>query len=254
MAMTLKDAIRALKLPILENGVIGFGETSVLLRAVRPFALGGDGAACELRDLLVRVREDGVVTAEESEQIRRMLDRITTGGPNLAMYVRSIPDFPKPGVLFRDVTGILDTPRIFNLALDQIDESLDGVGFDLVVAPESRGFIFGAAIAARHGLSFVPVRKPGKLPRETVSEEYDLEYGKATLHMHKDAIIPGERAIIVDDLLATGGTAAASARLVERLGGKVVKMIFPIELEGFKARAGALKGYDVTTLVKYPGK
>ena len=252
--MTLKDTIRALKLPLLEDGVISLGETSLLLRAVRPFVLNGDGAACELRDLLVQVRKDGVVTLEESDQIRRMLDRITTQGPSLAAYVRAIPDFPKPGVLFRDVTGLLDTPRVFNLALDMIDDALTDIRFDLVVAPESRGFIFGAAIAARHGTAFVPVRKPGKLPRETISEEYDLEYGKATLHMHKDAILRGERAVVVDDLLATGGTAAAAARLVERLGGKVVKMIFPIELEGFKAREGALRGYDVTTLVKYPGK
>ena len=243
-----------LKFPVLNDGIISLGETSLLLRAVRPYALKGDGMACELRDLLLRVRADGIVTREESERVRRLIDKITVGGESLAEYVRSIPDFPKPGVLFRDVTGILDTPRVFNLALDQIHEALRDVEFDLVAAPESRGFIFGAAIAARYGTAFVPIRKPGKLPRETIAEEYDLEYGKAALHMHRDAVIRGERVVVVDDLLATGGTAAAAARLVERLGGKVVKMIFPIELEGFQARANALRGYDVVSLVKYPGK
>ena len=251
---TLEQTLKRLKIPVLDDGVVSLGETSLLLRAVRPYALKGDARACELRDLLLQVRRDGVITSEESELIHRLIDKITVGGESLAEYVRTIPDFPKPGIQFRDVTGLLDTPRVFNLALDQIHEALQDVEFDVVAAPESRGFIFGAAIASRYGTAFVPIRKPGKLPRETISEDYDLEYGKATVHMHKDAILPGERAIIVDDLLATGGTAAASARLVERLGGKVVKMVFPIELEGFQARANALKGYDVVSLVKYPGK
>jgi len=172
----------------------------------------------------------------------------------LENYVRAIKDFPKPGVLFRDVTGILESPDGLQLALDKFSGLLAETEFDLVAAPESRGFIFGAALADRFRKAFVPIRKPGKLPRETIHEEYDLEYGKATLHMHADAIRPGERVVIVDDLLATGGTAAAAARLVERLGGAVVKMIFPIELEGFQARANALKNYSVETLVKYPGK
>ena len=251
---TLEHTLRMLKIPVLNDGVVSLGETSLLLRAVRPYALKGDAQACELRDLLLQVRRDGIITHEESKRVRRLIDKITVGGESLAEYVRTIPDFPKPGVQFRDVTGLLDTPRVFNLALDQIHEALADVEFDVVAAPESRGFIFGAAIASRYGTAFVPVRKPGKLPRETISEEYALEYGKATVHMHKDAILPGERAIIVDDLLATGGTAAACARLVERLGGKVVKMVFPIELEGFLARANALKDYDVVSLVKYPGK
>ncbi len=252
--VTLEQTLQKLKIPIMDDGVVSLGETSLLLRAVRPYALKGDARACELMELLLQVRKDGIITPEESERVRRLLDKITVGGESLAEYVRSIPDFPKPGVLFRDVTGLLDTPRIFNLALDQIHEELREVEFDVVAAPESRGFIFGAAIAARYGTAFVPIRKPGKLPRETISEEYDLEYGKATLHMHRDAIIPGERAVVVDDLLATGGTAAAAARLVERLGGKVVKMIFPIELEGFGARIGLLRRYDVVSLVKYAGK
>lgn len=173
---------------------------------------------------------------------------------NLNNYVKAIPDFPKPGILFRDVTGILESPDGFQLALDMTVGVLAAVEFDLVAAPESRGFIFGAALADRFRTAFVPIRKPGKLPRETISESYDLEYGQATLHMHTDAVKPGQRVVIVDDLLATGGTAKAAARLVERLGGTVVKMIFPIELEGFRAREGLLKGYDVASLVKYPGK
>ena len=172
----------------------------------------------------------------------------------LAECVHSIPDFPKPGVLFRDVTGILDTAEGFRLAIDLIVRSLEGVDFDLVAAPESRGFIFGAALADRLGKAFVPVRKPGKLPRGTISETYQLEYGSAMLQMHVDAVRPGARAVLVDDLLATGGTAAASARLIERLGGKVVKMVFPIELLGFEARKGMLSAYDVVSLVRYPGK
>lgn len=173
---------------------------------------------------------------------------------DLNNYVKAIPDFPKPGILFRDVTGILESPDGFQLALDMTVGVLAAVEFDLVAAPESRGFIFGAAIADRFRTAFVPIRKPGKLPRETISESYDLEYGKATLHMHTDAVKPGQRVVIVDDLLATGGTAKAAAKLVERLGGTVVKMIFPIELGGFKAREGLLKDYDVASLVKYPGK
>ena len=173
---------------------------------------------------------------------------------NLKSYIREIPDFPKPGVLFRDVTGILESGEGLTLALDQIEEALKNVDFDLVAAPESRGFIFGAAIAARYRKAFVPVRKPGKLPRATIKEEYALEYGTAELHIHSDAVKPGEKVVIIDDLLATGGTALAAARLVERLGGKVVKMIFPIELKGFGAREGILNAYDLVSLVQYEGK
>ena len=173
---------------------------------------------------------------------------------SISAYVREVKDFPKPGVLFRDVTGILDSGEGFRLAMIEMERSLSGVQIDKVAAPESRGFIFGAALADRLRCAFVPIRKPGKLPRETIYEKYDLEYASATLHMHKDAIAPGDKVVIVDDLLATGGTAAAAARLVERLGGKVVKMIFPIELEGFAARKGNLAQYDVVSLVAYPGK
>ena len=172
----------------------------------------------------------------------------------LESYVRAVPDFPKPGVLFRDVTGILDSSEGFRLAMIEMEKAVFDPKVDKIASPESRGMIFGAVLADRIRSAFVPIRKPGKLPRETVSEKYALEYGTAELHMHTDAISPGDRVVIVDDLLATGGTAAAAAHLVERMGGKVVRMVFLIELEGFKARENALSGYDVVSLVSYPGK
>ena len=252
--MTVAKVLEAIRGPLLADGKIDFDETTLICRAIRPFVLNGDADAVMLQGLLDRVREDGVIDADESAQIIDALERLAAHKPTLAEYVRAIPDFPKPGVLFRDVTGILDTAAGFALALDGFVAALKDCEFDLVAAPESRGFIFGAALAARLGKAFAPIRKPGKLPRATVSQSYALEYGEATIHMHTDAIIPGERVVIIDDLLATGGTAAAAARLVERLGGTVVKMIFPIELEGFQARVNALKDYDVVSLVKYPGK
>jgi len=252
--MNFEDTIRHVRDIVSADGTIDLDETALLLRVVRPFALKGDVRAQNLERLLEQVRADGVVTRAESERVLAALEALASPKLALADYVRAIPDFPKPGVLFRDVTGILDTAEGFTLALDAIAEALKGVEFDLVAAPESRGFIFGAAIAARFGKAFAPIRKPGKLPRETICETYTLEYGTATVHMHADAVIPGERVVLVDDLLATGGTAAAGARLVERLGGKVVKMIFPIELAGFAARTGLLAAYDVASLVVYPGK
>ena len=252
--MTLAQALRALRKPLLADGRIDVAETAVLLRALRPHVLNGDPDAVSLERDLLRMREDGVITKAESDTIAARLERLAGDVLSLSRYVRAIPDFPKPGVLFRDVTSILEITTAFRLAVGEMEQSLDGVSVDLVAAPESRGFIFGAALADRLRTAFVPIRKPGKLPRETISETYALEYGQATLHMHKDAVIRGERAVIVDDLLATGGTAVASARLVERLGGKVVKMIFPIELEGFGAKTGALKDYDVVSLVRFPGK
>ena len=144
-------------------------------------------------------------------------------------------------------------PDGLKLAIDEMDECLKDVDFDVVVGPESRGFIFGVPVAYNNNKGFVPIRKKGKLPCETISEEYALEYGTATLEVHKDAIKPGQKVVIIDDLIATGGTTEAIIKLVERLGGKVAKIVFLIELEGLKGR-DKLKGYNVASVVKYPGK
>ena len=168
-------------------------------------------------------------------------------------YVRSIPDFPEPGIIFRDVTSILQDADGLHLAIDLIQEKLKDVDFDVVVGPESRGFIFGVPIAYNLHKPFIPIRKKGKLPCETVEKEYDLEYGKATIEMHKDAIKPGQKVVLVDDLIATGGTMEAAAKLVEELGGEVVKIIFLMELAGLKGRE-RLKEYDVESVICYEGK
>ena len=173
---------------------------------------------------------------------------------DLASYLYAIPDFPKPGIVFRDITGILDNAEGLHLAIDELAARLDGVEFDTIVSMESRGFIFGMPLAYKLKKSFVPVRKPGKLPRETVSATYELEYGTDRLEMHKDALKPGQRVVVVDDLLATGGTAEACARLVKSVGATVAKMLFVVELEGFAARTGKLAGHNVDSLVAYPGK
>ncbi|HAK57557.1 MAG TPA: adenine phosphoribosyltransferase [Lachnospiraceae bacterium] len=168
-------------------------------------------------------------------------------------YVRSIPDFPEEGIIFRDITTVLSDADGFKLAIDELLKLLDGVDFDVVVGAESRGFIFGAPLAYALGKPFVLVRKKGKLPCETIEKEYELEYGKATLEMHVDAISKGQRAIIVDDLIATGGTIRAAIDLIERLGGEVVKAVFLIELAGLNGRE-KLKGYDVDSVITYEGK
>ena len=171
----------------------------------------------------------------------------------LEEYVRSIPDFPEPGIIFRDVTSVIQSPEGLKLAIDGLTELVGDTEFDVVVGPESRGFIFGVPVAYKNHKSFVPVRKKGKLPCETISQEYSLEYGTATIEMHKDAIKPGQKVVIVDDLIATGGTIEAIIKLVEALGGEVVKIVFLIELQGLKGRE-KLKGYDVDALIKYEGK
>lgn len=171
----------------------------------------------------------------------------------LEEYVRSIPDFPEPGIIFRDVTSILQDPDGLKLSIDGIIKSLDGVDFDVVVGPESRGFIFGVPTAYALHKSFVPVRKKGKLPCETISAEYELEYGSAVIEMHKDAIQPGQKVVIIDDLIATGGTIEAIIKLVEQLGGEVVKICFVMELAGLKGRE-KLAGYPVESLITYEGK
>lgn len=168
-------------------------------------------------------------------------------------YVRSIPDFPEEGVIFRDVTSILQEADGLKLAIDSMIALLDGLDFDVIAGTESRGFIFGVPIAYALGKPFVPVRKKGKLPCETISETYDLEYGSATIEIHKDAVKPGQKVVLVDDLIATGGTIEAAIRLVENLGGEVVKVIFLMELAGLKGRE-KLTGYDVASVITYEGK
>ncbi|MCI8673303.1 MAG: adenine phosphoribosyltransferase [Lachnospiraceae bacterium] len=168
-------------------------------------------------------------------------------------YVRSIPDFPEPGIIFRDVTTVIQDPDGLKLAVDKLQEMVQDIDYDVVVGPESRGFIFGVPVAYNMHKSFVPVRKKGKLPCETIEMEYELEYGKAVIEMHKDSIKPGQKVVIVDDLIATGGTTEAIVKLVEALGGAVVKICFLMELAGLKGRE-RLAGYDVDAAVIYEGK
>ncbi|NLP35797.1 MAG: adenine phosphoribosyltransferase [Clostridiales bacterium] len=168
-------------------------------------------------------------------------------------YVRSIPDFPEPGIVFRDVTSILQDKDGLKLAIDSMQETLEGIDFDVIVGPESRGFIFGVPIAYNLNKPFIPVRKKGKLPCETVTMDYSLEYGQATIEMHKDAIKPGQKVVIVDDLIATGGTIEAITKLIKMLGGEVVKIVFLMELKGLSGR-DKLKGYDVEAVIQYEDK
>jgi adenine phosphoribosyltransferase len=171
----------------------------------------------------------------------------------VADYIKTIPDFPKPGILFRDVTSVLDNADGFQLSIDEMANLLKDVDYDVIAGVESRGFLFGAPIAYKDHKPFALIRKKGKLPRDTVEESYDLEYGSATIELHKDAIKPGDKVVIVDDLIATGGTVGAAAKLIERLGGEVVKMIFLIELTDLKGREN-LKGYAVDSVVQYEGE
>lgn len=165
-------------------------------------------------------------------------------------YVRNIPNFPKEGIQFKDITTVLQDPDGLRMAITDMQKALVDLDFDVVVAPESRGFIFGVPIAFNTRTAFVPVRKKGKLPYETISETYDLEYGSATIEIHKDAIKKGQRVVIVDDLLATGGTLQAIINLVERLGGEVVKICCLIELPELNGRE-LLKGYDISSSITY---
>lgn len=171
----------------------------------------------------------------------------------LEEYVRSIPDFPEPGIIFRDVTSILQDADGLHLAIDSIQELLEGVDCDVIVGTESRGFIFGVPVAYNLHKPFVPVRKKGKLPCETISQEYDLEYGSAVVEMHKDSIQPGQKVVLIDDLIATGGTIEAAIKMIEQLGGEVVKVVFVMELAGLKGRE-RLKDYDVASVICYEGK
>ena len=168
-------------------------------------------------------------------------------------YVRTIPDFPEPGIMFRDVTTVLQDAEGFKLAIDEMKKLLDGVDFDVIAGAESRGFIFGAPLAYALGKPFVLIRKKGKLPCETVEKSYDLEYGSATIEMHKDSVKPGQKVVVVDDLIATGGTIEAACELIEELGGEVAKVVFLMELAGLNGREKLAK-YDVASVVTYEGK
>ena len=168
-------------------------------------------------------------------------------------YVRTIPNFPEEGIMFRDVTSVLQDADGLQLAIQGIEKLLEGVEYDVVIGPESRGFIFGVPVAYNNKKAFIPVRKKGKLPCETVEMTYDSEYGTATIEMHKDSIKPGQKVVIIDDLIATGGTIEAIIKLVEQLGGEVVKIVFLMELKGLKGRE-KLQGYEVASVIQYDGK
>lgn len=169
---------------------------------------------------------------------------------NLKEMIREIPDFPEKGVLFRDVTTLLKDGEGLCAAVDLIQKELEGVEFDAVLGPESRGFIFGMPIAYNMKKGFIPVRKKGKLPAEVISREYALEYGTATIEIHKDAIYPGMKLVVIDDLMATGGTAKALVDLVQEAGAEVVKLVFLIELDDLKGRE-LLKGCDISSVLHY---
>lgn len=169
---------------------------------------------------------------------------------NLKDYIASIQDFPKEGILFRDITPLLNDPKAYKQTVDTLAEFAKNAGAEVILGPESRGFMFGCPVAIEIGAGFVPVRKPGKLPRATISEKYDLEYGSNELQIHEEAIKPGQKVVIVDDLLATGGTVAATIKMVERLGGEVVGCAFVIELADLNGKE-LLKDYNVFTLLQY---
>ena len=168
-------------------------------------------------------------------------------------YIITIPDFPEEGVMFRDVTSVLQDEDGFRLAVDLMQKKLEGLEFDVIAGAESRGFFFAAPLAYNLHKPFVPVRKKGKLPRATVSIRYELEYDVAELEIHRDAIKPGQKVVLIDDLIATGGTNEAMIKLVESLGGEVIKAVFLMELAGLHGRE-RLKGYDVDAVITYPGK
>ena len=168
-------------------------------------------------------------------------------------YVRTIPNFPKEGIMFRDVTSVIQEPEGLKLAIDTMQDKIKELDFDLVMGAESRGFVFGTPIAYNLNKGFVMCRKKGKLPCETISESYALEYGEATLEIHKDSIKPGQKVLIVDDLIATGGTVEAMIKLVEDLGGQVAGIVFLIELVDLHGR-DKLKGYNVYSAIEYEGE
>ena len=169
---------------------------------------------------------------------------------DLRKYIAEVPDFPKKGILFRDITPLMLDGKAYKEAADAFTKYAKEKKANLIVGPEARGFIFGCPVSVALGIGFAPVRKPGKLPRETVSQSYELEYGSNTLCMHSDAVKPGDRVIVIDDLLATGGTMEATVKLVEKLGGEVVGLAFLIELTELEGRQ-KLADYDILTLISY---
>ena len=185
--------------------------------------------------------------------LQKSTDNVGMVMKRLEDYVRSIPDFPEEGIIFRDITSVLQDADGLALAIDSMQKCLEEMDVDVIVGTESRGFIFGVPIAYNLHKPFVPVRKKGKLPCETISEEYDLEYGSSVIEMHKDSIKPGQKVAIVDDLIATGGTVEAAVKMVEKLGGEVVKIVFLMELAGLHGR-DRLKGYQVESVIRYEGK
>ena len=168
----------------------------------------------------------------------------------LKSLIRNVQDFPIEGIVFRDITTVLQDPKGLKLAIDEMQEQLKDVDFDYIVGPESRGFIFGVPLSYNMQKGFIPVRKKGKLPYKTKSKEYDLEYGTATIEMHIDAISPGQKVVIIDDLLATGGTTKAIIDLVEEMGGEVVKLVFLIELDFLNGRE-KINGYNISSIINY---
>ncbi len=167
-------------------------------------------------------------------------------------YITSIPDFPEPGIIFRDITTVVGDADGLKLAIDQMQAKLEGIEFDAIAGLESRGFIFGMPIAYNLGKPFIPVRKKGKLPRETVSQSYELEYGTAEIEIHKEDVKPGMKIVLIDDLIATGGTLEAAAKLFDKMDAPVVKIVCLLELKGLNGR-GLLEGYDVETIIAYDG-
>ena len=172
---------------------------------------------------------------------------------DLKQFIADVPNFPKEGILFRDITPLMADGKAFKYACDELVKFAKEVGATVVVGPESRGFIFGCPVAHELEIGFIPVRKPGKLPRETVCLQYDLEYGSNELHMHADSIKAGDKVLIIDDLLATGGTVDATIKLIEKMGGEVVGCGFLIELVDLKGRQ-LLGNYNIKTLMEYEGE
>ena len=171
---------------------------------------------------------------------------------NLKEYIASVPNYPKEGIIFRDISPLMANGKAYQYATQQIVDYARKIGAEMIVGPEARGFIVGCPVAFELGIGFAPVRKPGKLPREVISADYEKEYGVDTLTMHADAIKPGQRVLIVDDLLATGGTVKATIEMIEKLGGVVAGCAFLIELDGLNGR-DAIEGYDTKVLMNFPG-